>query len=34
MSKLTLIDQSNLPEPRKGQPLPERLLEGDPRFLS
>ncbi|HEY0123904.1 MAG TPA: cupin domain-containing protein [Rhizobium sp.] len=34
MSKLTFIDQNNLPEPRKGQPLPERLLEGEPRFLS
>ncbi|MDX8482917.1 MULTISPECIES: cupin domain-containing protein [Mesorhizobium] len=34
MSKLTFIDQNVLPRPREGQPLPDRLVEGDPRFLS
>jgi uncharacterized cupin superfamily protein len=34
MSKLTFIDQNNLPEPRKGEPLADRRVEGDPRFLS
>ncbi|WP_131114650.1 cupin domain-containing protein [Lichenihabitans psoromatis] len=32
MSKLTFFDTENAPEPRLGQPLPERLVEGDPRF--
>ncbi|TGQ28269.1 cupin domain-containing protein [Mesorhizobium sp. M00.F.Ca.ET.216.01.1.1] len=34
MSKLTFVDQKNLPEPRRGVPLPERRVEGDPRFLT
>ena len=34
MSKLTFVDQTNLPEGRKGQPDPDRLVEGNPQFLT
>ncbi|MCI9866922.1 cupin domain-containing protein [Rhizobium skierniewicense] len=34
MSKLTFFDEKNLPEPRKGQPAADRLVEGDPQFLT
>jgi uncharacterized cupin superfamily protein len=34
MSNLTFVDQNNLPTPRKGQPAPDRLIEGNPQFLS
>ncbi|AWI61553.1 cupin domain-containing protein [Sinorhizobium fredii] len=34
MSKLTFIDQNNLPTPRKGAPPPERLVDGLPQFLT
>lgn len=32
MSLLTFFDLANLPTPREGGPLPERRIEGDPRF--
>ncbi len=32
MSSLTFFDLDNLPAPHEGRPLPERLVEGDPRF--
>jgi uncharacterized cupin superfamily protein len=34
MSKLTFIDQNNLPIPREGEPLLGRRVDGDPRFLT
>ncbi|MBZ9709501.1 cupin domain-containing protein [Mesorhizobium sp. ESP7-2] len=34
MSNLTFFDQNNLPKPREGKPAPDRLIEGDPRFLT
>ncbi|NTG45410.1 hypothetical protein [Rhizobium rhizogenes] len=34
MSGMTFFDYDNLPEPRKGAPLPERLVEGNPTFLT
>jgi hypothetical protein len=32
MTDLTFFDLENLGVPREGRPLPERLVEGDPRF--
>lgn len=32
MSNLTFIDQNNLPEPRAGQPTPDRIVEGHPTW--
>lgn len=32
MSNLTFFDDSNLPEPRLGQPAPDRLVEGAPTW--
>lgn len=32
MSGITYFDLDNLPAPREGAPLPERRVEGDPRF--
>ena len=34
MSFLTHFDFSNLGEGRKGEPLPERRVEGDPKFTT
>ncbi|MES0111557.1 cupin domain-containing protein [Mesorhizobium sp. M0013] len=34
MNGMTFFDYDNFPEPRKGSPLPERLVEGNPTFLT
>ncbi|MGC1330964.1 hypothetical protein, partial [Pseudomonas sp.] len=34
MSNLTHFNLENLGEGRKGEPLPGRLVEGDPRFTT
>ena len=34
MSNLTFVDLNDLPQPREGKPAPDRLVEGDPRFLT
>ena len=34
MSNLPFFDRKDLPRPRKGRPAPDRLIGGNPRFLT